>query len=312
MAHHFTIGIDLGGTNIKAGVLDAHNRPVFRTTIETQAEAGFQHVFDKLVKLIADLHAQPPLNKVDRIPVGIGVPGPMSHAQGLIHSAPNMPGWINIPLRTMLHDATGLPVNVENDANAAAYGEFIAGAGVGTRELVMLTLGTGIGGGLVIGGRLQRGFFDNAGEIGHMIVELDGRPCPCGQRGCLERYASATAIATLYCEASVNTVESGISAAEVAERARMGDPHAKTVWDSACRYLAIACINLQHVLNPELVIFSGGLIGAGDQLLSAVQAHFNSLTWNAAKDFPKIKLAALGGDAGWLGAAALAQVQFPD
>lgn len=311
MSQHFTIGIDLGGTNIKAGVIDSHGAIVHRDTITTEAERGFQHVFDRLVQLIEALRATPLLHKQQRVPVGVGVPGPMSHAQGLIHSAPNLPGWVNIPLRARLHDATAMPINIENDANAAAFGEFTAGAGKGARGLVMLTLGTGIGGGLILDGRLHRGFFDNAGEVGHMLVELDGRECPCGQRGCLERYASANAIALQYAKAGHVAAET-ITAAEVARRARAGDATAQRVWLEACRYLALACINLQHVLNPPLIVFSGGLIGAGEQLRGCVQEQFDALNWKAAHDFPEIRLAALGGDAGWLGAAALARVQFAE
>jgi glucokinase len=308
------IGIDLGGTNIKAGLLDASGELLRRWSIETQATGGFEHVFARLVALINQIATESG-RRIDGL--GIGVPGPMSHARGFVYGAPNLPGWVNIPLRDRLQEATGLRVAVENDANAAAYGEFVAGAGRGCRDLVLLTLGTGIGGGVVAGGRLHRGFFDNAGEVGHMIVMPDGRPCPCGQRGCLERYSSANALA----ERLVEAVQSGqpslladrirqnaaISARDVARACTDGCQTARRVWDEACKLLALACVNLQHLLNPQRVLLAGGLINAGEQLLKPVRAHFESLTWTVSRDQPEISFATLKGDAGVIGAAALAR-----
>lgn len=311
------IGIDLGGTNIKAGLLSESGVLLRRWSIETQAAGGFEHVFARLVGLIRQIadESAPAVGRIGGL--GIGVPGPMSHARGFVFGAPNLPGWVNIPLRDRLQEAIGLRVVVENDANAAAYGEFVAGAGKGCRDLVLLTLGTGIGGGVVADGRLHRGFFDNAGEVGHMIVSPNGRACPCGQRGCLERYSSANAVAERLVEAVQAGQASllgdrirrneGVSSLDVARASRDGCETAKRIWDEACLLLAIACVNLQHLINPERVLLAGGLINAGEQLLAPVREHFERQTWSVSRDQPAISFAALEGDAGVIGAAALAR-----
>lgn len=307
------IGIDLGGTNIKGGLVDASGTLVQRRSIETQGAGGFQHVLGRMVGLINELReaaATPP------IAVGVGVPGPMSHERGFVYAAPNLPGWVNIPLRDLLQAAVKMPVAIENDANAAAYGEYVAGAGRDARHMVMLTLGTGVGGGVIVNGKLTRGHYDNAGEVGHMIVYPGGRACPCGQLGCLERYSSASAVG----ERLIEKMQTGrhslltprheqgepITSADVAGAAREGCALATETWLEACQGLALCCVNLQHILNPQRIVLAGGLINAGDQLLSCVRSEFQKLTWKIAPDHPTIELATLGGDAGTIGAAALA------
>ncbi len=311
-----TIGIDLGGTNIKAGIVDRAGVLLGRTSIPTEARQGFEHVFGRLVGLIETLPGELGVQRRDIAAVGIGTPGPMSHKEGIIYGAPNLPGWVNIPLRDRLSTAVGLPVTLDNDANAAAFGEFTAGAGRDVSDMVMLTLGTGIGGGIVVAGRLLRGFFDNAAEIGHTIMVPDGRPCPCGQRGCFERYASANAVAERLVEAigagersSLGPrVQAGgrITSRDVCTAAQAGDELARRIWDETCRYLAIGCVNVQHMVNPELIVLGGGLIGAGAALLEPVRHHFGQLVWNVSRDAPHIEFATLGDDAGVIGAAALA------
>ncbi|MCG3127718.1 MAG: Glucokinase [Phycisphaerae bacterium] len=312
------IGIDLGGTFIKGGLIDADGAVLQRDSVETQANRGAEHVIARIADLVRRLAGE---HRGHLAAVGVGAPGPMSHTAGVIYAAPNLPGWKNVPLRDLLSRATGVPCEIENDANAAAYGEYRAGAGRQVRDLVFLTLGTGIGGGVVIGGQLVRGKFDNAGEVGHMIVEPDGRPCPCGQAGCLERYASARAIGVRVTEAIRAGAKSALQArvvageepdaADVQRAADAGDPVCRRIWDDACRYLALACCNLRHLLNPELIVLGGGLINAGAALLSCVQTHFDRVCWKIAPDAPQIVLATLGTDAGIIGAAALARESAP-
>lgn len=312
-----TIGIDLGGTNIKGGVLSADNKLLISDSIATEADHGSEHVIGRMAGLVASLMKQGGLSKADVGAVGVGAPGPMSHAAGLIHSAPNLPGFVNLPLRDRLAKLCGLPVVLENDANAAAFGEFAAGAGAAVQDMVMFTLGTGVGGGIILGGKLVRGHFDNAGEVGHAIIVPGGRPCPCGQLGCLERYASANAVAERLKEA----VEAGatcslashiargdeLDARHVVAAADAGDQLAQRIWDETCYYLALGVVNIQHMVNPELVVFAGGLVHAGDRLLLPVREHFKRLVWKSAPDAPRIELATLGNDAGTIGAAALAR-----
>lgn len=312
------IGIDLGGTNIKAGVVGLDHAVLTHRSVETQAGGGFEHVFGRIVDLCRELLDWAVAGGHRVTAAGIGAPGPMVHKTGVVISAPNLPGWNNVPIRDRLSAAINLPATLENDANAAAYGEYLAVASGGVRDMVMLTLGTGIGGGVILAGQLWRGSFDNAGEVGHTIVVPDGRPCPCGQRGCLERYASAHAVGVRCGEALAAGAESNlrsvwqargeVTAKEVQEAAQGGDALAARIWDETCVYLAIACVNLQHVLNPQLIVLAGGLIAAGDALLAPVRRHFAERTWKAAQDAPRIELARLGGDAGIIGAAALAQI----
>lgn len=316
-ASTLTIGIDVGGTFIKAGLVSGDGALVERREIETQADGGFEHVLGRIADVAADLaQAADPRGLAGSgraTAIGLGVPGPMSHVEGIVHRAPNLAGWENVPVRDRLARRAGLPVTLENDANAAAFGEFVAGAGRSARSLVLMTLGTGIGGGVVLDGRLWRGDFDSAGEIGHMLVAIDGRECPCGQRGCLERYASANAVAERYAEAMPDAAPTAapppaeLSARHVAQRAARGDPVAARVWNEMAQYLALACVNIQHLFSPELVLLAGGLIQAGDQLLDPVRRHFDRLSWRIAPDRPRIELATLGGNAGVIGAAALAR-----
>ena len=317
MAAQYTIGIDLGGTNIKAGILNDRGELVHHTAIATEAEHGFEHVFVRLVALVDQLIATGGLARGDIAGIGYGTPGPMSHKEGIIYASPNLPGWVNIPLRKRLSAATGFPVTLENDANVAAYGEFVAGAGQGLSHMVMLTLGTGIGGGVIVEGRLNRGGFDNAGEIGHLIVQPNGRPCPCGQRGCLERYSSANAVAERFVEA----LESGessplksrldagqsVTSVDIVNAATAGDGLAVRIWGETCFHLALGCINVQHMLNPECIVLGGGLINAGSRLLDPLRREIAEQVWTIAQDAPRLEFARLGDDAGVIGAAALAR-----
>lgn len=315
MAGPLKIGIDLGGTNIKGAVVDEQGQIVTADSIETRCELGF----DRVVERIADL-GHKLLDEVSRDQVraiGVGSPGPLSHSEGKIHRAPNLPGSENYPIVEKLSELLGMPASLENDANAAAYGEFVAGAGAKYSSMVMLTLGTGVGGGIVLNNQLLRGYFDSAGEIGHMIVVPNGRPCPCGQRGCLERYSSANAIGERLVEA-VQAGEDSLLAPRIASGAKVssrdvlnakdaGCTTSARIWDEACLYLAIACVNLQHMVNPQAIVMAGGLINAGDALLEPVRSHFDDHSWRIGNDRPEILLANLHTDAGVIGAAALAE-----
>lgn len=312
MRSELAIGIDLGGTNIKGGLLDRDARLVEHESIETQADGGRDHVIERIVGLIELLRQR---SHGPVAGVGIGAPGPMSHRDGIIHQAPNLPGWKAVPIRDILARRTGLPVALENDANAAAFGEYTAGAGRGVKRMFMMTLGTGVGGGLVIDGRLERGHFDSAGEVGHVILHPGGRPCPCGQLGCFERYASANAVGERLLEAIASGETSSLAGVaapdsrDVLHAAEAGDPLARRIWQETCDALGVGCVNVQHLLNPELIVLTGGLIAAGEALLRPVRAAFGRFTWKMARDFPRIEFATLGGDAGVIGAAALVFVE---
>lgn len=313
-----TIGIDLGGTFIKSALFDARGTIVERAAIPTEADRGYRHVVARLASLVETLLQGAGAAAKGVRAVGLGCPGPLSHETGVVRGAPNLPGWVNVPVRDDLASAINLPVSLENDANAAAFGEFTAGAGRDARDMVMITLGTGVGGGVVTDGRLLRGHFGNAGEIGHMVIEAGGRPCPCGQRGCLERYCSATSVVDRFREAveSAGAVSplgarvragAAVTARDVDLAARAGDPVAGPLWEDVCRSLALGCVNVQHLFNPEMIVLAGGMIASGSFLLDRVRRYFDELTWKVTDDQPSIEFAALGEDAGIIGNAALAR-----
>ena len=315
MNRQYAVGLDVGGTDIKAGVVGDDGGVVVKAVGATGPERGAGAVLADMAGLVAELIAEAAVPKQAVVGVGIGVPGPLSPSRGVLFKAANLPGFEDVPVRDELARRTGLPAVLDNDANAAAYGEFWVGAGRGVRDMVLFTLGTGVGSGVVIDGRLLRGHFENAAELGHSIVEPGGRPCACGQRGCLEQYSSAGSIVRRVVEAvesgarTVLTEHSGgiaaITAEAVAEAVRQGDELASRIWDDACRYLAIACLNVQHSFNPAKIVLGGGMSAAGDLLCRAVRQHLDGQGWSLLDDTPEVVLAELGNDAGVIGAAGL-------
>lgn len=320
------IGIDLGGTNLKGAVVDRTGRVLGRHAKPIAGE-GPDAVIAEIVELVDRLLSEASVDRSKLVGVGVGVPGPLSLRTGRIIRAANLPGWVNVPIRDRLDELLHTPIVLDNDGNAAAFGEFWVGAGQstgrepddtsgGTADLVMLTLGTGVGAGVVLAGRVLHGHFENAAELGHMIVAVNGLACSCGQRGCLEQYASAGAVARRVVEAiekgepsALSDAVSGggaIDAERVAQWAKAGDPLCLRIWDEACLYLAVACINIQHAYNPGLVVLGGGMSKAGAMLLDRVTDHVTKQRWRLHDDIPTITLAKLGYDAGVIGAAGLA------
>ncbi len=313
------IGIDLGGTNIKAGVVSDVGKLIAKASVATGS--GPDQVVERMIQAARQAVRDGNLEMRDIEAVGIASPGPLSSADGIVLRSANLPGWHNVPLRDLVGKALNRPAFLENDAKSAAYGEFTAGAGADETitNFILLTLGTGVGGGIIYHGRLIRGVSDSAAEIGHMIVEPDGDVCGCGQRGCLELYASASrtgkyaqhllAIAPSRASSLRSLLAAGstIDAREVVEHAKMGDELANEVWDRACRFLALACVNAARWLDPQMLALAGGMAAAGDFLLNRVKHHFARLNWKMSETQMQIVLATLGNDAGVIGAAALAR-----
>jgi glucokinase len=246
--------------------------------------------------------------------VGVGAPGPSDPVAGVVFEPPNLAGWQDVPLAEMLAGRLGISTYVENDANAAALGERWAGAGHGLDDIIYITVSTGIGGGLILGGRLYHGVSGTAGEIGHMVIVPGGPPCPCGRRGCLEAVASGTAIAR---EARA-LVESGratalslvpresLTAAEVARAAREGDAASREIFARAAAYVGTGVTNLVNLLNPAMVIIGGGVAKAGDLLLAPVRRIVLDEAFERPAAAVQIVPAALGDASGAIGAAAVA------
>ena len=315
MAEKLAVGIDLGGTNVCAALVNQSGVIVHVERMPTEPQRGPDVVCDAIAGMVKRLIQARGVTRDDVIGLGVGAPGPLSHRDGVIYNAGNLPGWVNVRLRRALLERTGLPTSLENDANAAAYGEYWAGAGRGVREMVAFTLGTGIGAGVISDGVLLRGHFENAAELGHTIVAAGGLRCSCGQCGCLEQYASAANLARRARErlAAVKTpsvlaniAPEELTARQIANAAHDGDEFALRVWDEACYYIAIGCVNAQHAFNPARIVLAGGMSKAGDFLLARVKKHFKSQYWNLHDDVPDISISVLGDDAGVIGAAGLA------
>ena len=314
-----TIGIDLGGTFIKAGLVDGEGAILSRASMATDLTRGPGGLIADMAGLVAELFGSPDgsTRRGELIAVGLGSPGPLSPSRGRIYKCANLPGLEGFAIREKLGEALGMAVVLDNDGNMAALGESWLGGGRGAGDMVMLTLGTGVGAGVIVDGVLLHGHFENAAELGHMIVHPGGLPCSCGQSGCLERYCSASSVARRAKEAlregksSRLTELAGegeeITSEHVARAARAGDTVCHQIWDDACAALAVACVNIQHAFNPARIVIGGGMSAAGDFLFDGVRGHFTGLRWSLAEDFPQIVPAELGNDAGMLGAAKLAQ-----
>ncbi|HVX85182.1 MAG TPA: ROK family protein [Phycisphaerae bacterium] len=328
MPHY--LGLDLGGTNVKAGVTDAAGNlrahvsvPTAAAHIRGRAALSAAHVIARMIDAGKQAIAAAGLTLSDIAAVGVLAPGQASLARGIVYRSANLPLWKNVRIRAAVSTGLSLPAILENDANAAAFGEWWAGAGKNKKvgNLFMFTLGTGVGGGFVYEGKVVRGHTDFAAEIGHTIVVPDGEPCGCGQRGCLETYTSAAYTgrrATRMLEESRKlrkksslgrTLKSAgvVTAADVVAHARKGDKFALQVWDDTCRILALACINVCHILDPEMIVLAGGMSQAGRFLVDAVNRHFTAYWWKMTPPTAKIALARLGNDAGVIGAAGVAK-----
>ncbi len=282
-----TVGIDVGGTKC-LGVLAAADGTVLAELVLPTPHAS---------ELIAQLAAMA-RELGDGLPLGVGVPGLITH-DGVITASPNLKGAHNVPVGPELRKLMGAPVHVENDATAAAHGEWQAGAAKGARDALLVALGTGIGGGIVMGGVLQRGANGFAGEIGHMTVETEGIECPCGRRGCWERYASGSALTRL---------SGGRHGEDVVAAARAGDSDSLRVVDEFARWVAIGVASLTNVVDPEIVVLGGGVIGAWDVWEEPLRRWTDSLLYaSSARPRPRISAAALGATAGAVGCALLAR-----
>jgi len=310
------IGIDLGGTFIKAGVVNESGKIVTRTSVPTGVSDGAEAVVQRMAEAADQVRrdANVAWNGVGA--VGIGSPGVLDLKGGTVLISPNLVCLQGTNLRGAVERSLGvegLPVVLENDANAAAYGEKWAGAGSDVNTLIMFTLGTGIGGGIILDGRIWHGTHGFAGELGHMSIVADGAPCGCGNRGCVEAYASASAMVRRLREAIEAGAESSlgkrldsgepVEGKHVYEAAVAGDAAAQGIIEETGRFLGVAATNVIHIFNPELVLFAGGMTGAGDMLLNPIREEAEARTFEAAFQRARVAFAELGNDAGLIGAA---------
>ncbi|MDE2216802.1 MAG: ROK family protein [Planctomycetota bacterium] len=306
---NYVIGIDLGGTNLKAGLVDKGGKITHRLSIKTNYNADPQAISNQIFELIYEIIKEAHVKKSDIIGVGLGSPGLIDKKGDTIIFSPNLPRWRNIPIKLLVTERFNTPCVLENDANAAAWGEKWVGAGKDVSSLVMLTLGTGIGGGIVIGNKLWRGANNVAAEIGHMIIQMDGPKCSCGNNGCIEAYASATAMVRRFKELLKSGVSSSlkdsreITAKIINDAAFQGDKASLDVIEETGRYLGIALVNIMHILNPEMIVLTGGMIGSGELLMNPIRQVTKQKAFEASYKDTKIVFSQLGNDAGIIGAA---------
>jgi len=312
----FVLGIDIGGTNLVVGCVAENGSALHAEASEpTHAEAGSSDVVDRLVTLaersIARTRREVPGARI--VGVGVGAPGPLDTRSGIVLLTPNL-GWVNLPLRQIIHDRLGLPAALDNDANCAVLGEWWVGAARGTRHAIGLTIGTGIGGGIILDGHLYHGASDVAGEIGHTTIDTEGRRCKCGNYGCLEAYASGPNIAVRAREALEAGAESilpgqvggdleRITAQTVYEAAARGDELALEVVNDTAKFLAVGVANLLNVFNPEVVVICGGVTLAGDHLFVPLRREVSRRAFKPAVAACRIVPGELVGTAGVYGAA---------
>ncbi len=316
MAEKLVVGVDLGGTSTKLAIIKVSGEIVVKWTIPTDVSADGENITGDIAASINEKLAQLGISKTDCLGIGMGAPGPVDTKRGIVEGAVNL-GWQGeYPLQQLLEEATSLRVFIDNDANCAALGEMWKGAGSGARELVCITLGTGVGGGVITNGEIIHGINGAGGEIGHITaVPFGGDPCNCGKFGCIETIASATGIVRIATEKlhreqsdegwlkGVFLQNGKISAKNVFDAARAGDLLAKEVVGEVALYLGLTISHIVNTLNPEKIVIGGGVSKGGDVLLKPVNESFRKFAFDRALKSTTLTLATLGNDAGVIGAA---------
>lgn len=311
----YTIGIDLGGTNIAAGLVDESYNIIRKTSLPTGAYRDADDITADMAKACRILCEEEGITAEDVSSVGIATPGTADTDHGIVIYANNLP-FRNYPIAAKLKELFPVKkVAIANDANAAAYGEAVAGAGKGKSNFVMLTLGTGVGGGIIIDGKLYTGFNYSAGELGHMVIVHNGRQCTCGRKGCFEAYSSATGLIKMTKEKMIEAPNSvmwelvdgdirKVTGRTAYDAMRKGDEAAKAVVDEYVSYLATGTANLVNIFEPNVIAFGGGVANEKETLLAPLRELVLNETY-VTNERTEIKSAVLGNDAGIVGAAAL-------
>ncbi len=311
------IGIDVGGTNVKIALVDKSGKIIYSNSVPTYAKMGYEYTVNNIKQAIKDLMKETNTTAKDIDGIGFDFPGQVDYKTGIVKLAPNIPGWVNVPIAQMIEEEFHIPTRIDNDVRCAALGEMKFGAGQGCENFVCITVGTGIGSGLVINGQLVRGASNAAGEIGHIKLQMkDGLICGCGDTGCLEAYASGPSIVAMaqdYIKGGKSTKFREMAAAEggeitpymVAKAAEAGDPVAKRIFEIVGEYIGIGLTSVINLLNPEKVIIGGGVAEAGDLLLNPIRKTIKERAMVVAGNAVEIVPAQLGNSAGVIGASML-------
>ncbi len=307
------IGIDVGGTNVKIALVDDKGSILYSNSVPTRAEMGYQYTVNNIKQAIKDLISETKVSNIEGI--GFDFPGQIDYKNGIVRLAPNIPGWVNIPIAKIIEDEFQIPTKIDNDVHCAALGELNFGAGKGCENFICMTVGTGIGSGIVINGKLVRGASNAAGELGHIKLQMhEGPLCGCGDFGCLEAFASGPSIvamaeeyimggkATKYREIANG---SEITPFVVAEAAKQGDPVARKIFTRVGEYIGFGLSSIVNLLNPEKIIIGGGVADAGNILLDPIRETIKKRSMAVAGSAVEVVPAELGNTAGVIGASLL-------
>jgi len=311
----YHLGVDLGGTNIAVGVVDDNFKIIGRSNVKTERSNGADAIVDNIVLAVEEAIKSTNISQKDIVAVGLGSPGSIDSENGIVVWSENL-GFNRLPLCSILKERTGFDFYIENDANAAAYGEFIAGVGIGKNSLVAITLGTGVGSGVIIDKKIFAGINHTGTEIGHTVICFDGIPCNCGRKGCWETYASATALIRQTKEKMLEHKDSimweispdieAVNGRTSFDAMRKGDKYAKEVVEQYIEYVAIGVCDVVNVFQPDVLCIGGGISKEGDTLILPIREYFNKCGYTRTyKENTIITTAKLGNDAGIIGAAFL-------
>ena len=314
----YRIGIDLGGTNIAVGIVDDEHKIVVKKTTPTLAKRPAEEIVADMARVCLEACAELKIDIKDIANIGIASPGIANPVNGCVEYANNLP-FLRFPIVKLLADGLGIDrsvIKIANDANAAAWGEAVAGAAKGSANSIMVTLGTGVGGGIIINNKILVGFNSAAGEIGHIVIEQDGAPCGCGRRGCWEAYSSATALIRMTKEAVEECKKTGrytsmltaerISGRTACDAMRAGDEVGTEVYNKYVKYLATGITNLVNIFQPEVISLGGGVSNEGQSLIDAITPLVRAEQYGGdVVALTQLRIATLGNDAGIIGAAAL-------
>lgn len=309
------IGIDVGGTGIKVGVVSPEGKLLAQGETPTLVGRPYQDIIRDMAECMRRVMTEGGFKDEDVVSIGVGIPGVADAKTGTVIFCTNM-GWKDVPLRTELQKYLDRPVYIDNDATVAGFAESVVGVSKDTHSSVFVTLGTGVGGGIVIDGKPWSGFHGVGSEIGHIPMDNDGEPCSCGNRGCMERYCSATAVIRMGRHEAIRHTDSlmfdlcggdlrKLNAKHVFDAAKQGDPAAMTVFNQYVDYLCKACYVIIAFLNPEVIVLGGGVSKAGDFLANEVRRRMPDYLLFKTLPYSRIEIASLGADAGMIGAAML-------
>ncbi len=307
------VGIDVGGTNLKAGVVDQNGKMLSKVDCPTGVERGHEAVVADMAKLALKAIEESGCSMDEVQAIGIGIPGVLDPRTGVVPFCTNL-GWHDVPVIELMQKVIDKPVYVDNDATVAALAESVAGVSAGVQDSLFLTLGTGVGGGIVLGGKVYSGAHGVGSELGHMMIVAGGEKCTCGNYGCWERYASATALIRMGTEAAKTHPESALcqekplTAKDVMDAAKAGDPAALEVFDQYTTYLAVGIVNIINFIDPEVIAIGGGVSAAGEFLIQPIREKVAKMAFYKSMPYARIELATLGNDAGIIGAAMLGRI----